>query len=565
MYATVNVKQLKILFGDILNIYKYIMEKLVLSQNMVSSIKKSLVDGIESACGSRSSATYYHSKDEQMKAIQSQIRGMYGLSKELPLIIANQKGATGRFVSEVLLNEFKNTFKGGACNIVNPIDWYDKGLSDKAVLGAMKNLNENGLPYVLRLYVDLKNARVNNERSRKIFLGFIWGQPNLEFYSLKYRNKIADVLKHIYGQKRTSILLSIAKKAVNGGEFVSTEKERNIANELLLKYYSGDSIKAFKLLLFLFKSNENVVYNSTEFPILCEYQKAKIDITKAKLVPEEVLLGLISNVRHPQYHLMWSTDAQKVATKALIRNNVEVTSVNQQVRQTKSTAKLGVEKEVDLEKATDFLALYKTGYENGWTDELKTAIGKLAVKKKINGFFYQNIGIIVDDSASMTGNKNESKNTPRAIAEFTALVLQNSARSSVVARTSGFNTDLASAFIQLLKDEKGSQYDAIFIVTDGYENAYDGLTNEVISIWQAESGRSLPIFQISPITGAEMGANVRKIGDSVVTMSVNNPSAIQPQINARLLEVDAKRWLESQMIQLESLPISRSIKNNVNA
>jgi hypothetical protein len=540
------------------------MEKLVLTQNMVTSVKKALIDGLTIASGAKSVATYYHSKDEQMKAIQAQIKGMYGLSKELPLIVATQKGATGRFVSEVLLNEFKNTLKGGACNIVNPIDWYDNGLGDKVLLNALRNLSENGLPYVLRLYVDLKNAKVNNERSRKIFLGFIWGQPNLEFYSMKYRNKIADVLKHIYGQKKTSILLSIAQKAVNGGEFIATDKEMKIANDLLLKYYDGNAIKAFKLLLFLFKKDKGVNYDAAEFSLLSEYQKAKVNISLAKLVPEEVLIGLISNKNHPQYSTMWSTDAQKAATKAMIRKNVEVTSVNQQVRQTKSTAKLGVEKEVELEKATDFLALYKTAYENGWTDELKIAIGKLAVKKKIQGFLYQNIGIIVDDSASMTGNKNESKNTPRAIAEFTGLVLQNSARNSVVARTSEFSTDLASAFIQLLKDENDSQYDAIFIITDGYENAYDGLTNEVISIWQAETGRSLPIFQISPITSAEMGANVRKIGDSVVPMSVNNPSAIQPQINARLLEIDAKLWLENEVRQLESISITRKAKISVN-
>lgn len=542
------------------------MEKLVLTQNMVNSVKKTLVDGLTIASGAKSVATYYHSKDEQMKAIQSQIRAMYGLSKELPLIIAAQKGATGRFVSEVLLNEFKNTLKGGACNIVNPIDWYDNGLSDKAVLNALKNLAENGLPYVLRLFVDLKNSKVNNERSRKIFLGFIWGQSNLEFYSMKYRNKIADVLKHIYGQKRTSILLSIAQKAVNGGEFIGTEKEMKIANDLLLKYYDGNAIKAFKLLLFLFKKDSNVTYSATEFPLLSEYQKAKVDITSVKLVPEEVLLGLISSVKHPQYHIMWSTDAQKAATKALIRKNVEVTSVNQQVRQTKSSAKLGVEKNVELEKATDFLALYKTGYENGWTDELKTAIEKLAVKKKIEGFYYENIGIIVDKSNSMTGHKAESKNTPKAIADFTARVLMVSAKKTKIVETEGEITDLATSFIELLKSEISSRpYDAIFILTDGYENAYDGLTNEVISIWQSETGRSLPIFQISPITGAEMGANVRKIGDSVVTMSVNNPSAIQPQINARLLEIDAKLWLENQVRQLESATITRKVKISVNA
>lgn len=544
------------------------MENLVLSNVMLNTVKQSLIDGLSVASGSKSSATYYHSKDEQVKAVQTEVKKIYKISKELPLIIANQKGATGMFISEVLLNEFKNTLRGGACNIVNPIDWYNNGLSDKAILSTLNNLyTENGLPYVLRLFVAMKNAKINNERARKITLGFIWGQPNLEFYVLKYRNKIAKILKHVYGKKITSVLLSIAQKQIyiQGADLVATKKEINIINEYILRYFNGDSTKAFKLLLFIFKKDIDVNYNATEFPLLSEYQQARIDITNVKKIPEEILIGLVSSVSHPQYHLLWSTALQRETTKALIRKNVEVTSVNQQVRQTKSTAKLGVEKTVDMEKATDFLALYKTGYENGWTDELNTAINKLAEKKKIQGFFYQNIGVIVDDSVSMTGNKLESKNTPKAIADFTAKVLVNSADNAVLVKTKDEITDLASSFIELLRGESPlKSYDAIFILTDGYENAYDGLTNEVISIYKAESGRDIPIFQISPIVSAEMGANVRKLGSGVVTMAVNNPIALQPQINARLLEIDAKRWLENQVHVLEAVPVKRIKKISVN-
>ncbi len=544
------------------------MEKLVLTQKTLTAVKQSLINGLTIASGSKSSATYYHKKDEQLKAMQTEIRNMYRLSKELPLIIASQKGATGKFVAEVLLNEFKNTSRGGACNIVNPIDWYDNGLSDKAVLCALNNLGESGLPYILRLFVELKDEKVNNERSRKIALGFLWGQSNLEFYAMKYRNKIARILRHIYGQKKTSILLAIARKQINleGANIVGTEKEIAIVNDCVLKYFNGDSARAFKLLLFLFKKDSGIIYNVVEFPLLSEFQKAKSDITGIKTVPEEVLLGLISSVRHPQYHSMWSTKIQREATKALIRKNVEVTSVNQQVRQTKSTAKLGVEKTVDLEKATDFLALYKTGFENGFTREIGNAIDKLAEKKRIVGFFYRNIGIIVDESNSMAGHKQESKNTPRAIADFTAKVLRRSAGDGAVVRTEGEITDLASAFIELLKRENPSTpYDAIFIMTDGYENAYDGLMNEVLGIWMAETGRDIPVFQISPITSAEMGANVRKLGAKVVTMAINDPVALQPQITARLLEIDPKRWLENQVLALEATPVKRSKKIIVNA
>ena len=541
------------------------MEKLVLTNNMLPTIKKTLIDGLTIASGSKSSATYYHSRDEQLKAIQTQIRGMYNQSKELPLIIASQKGVTGKFASEVLLNEFKQTYKGGACNIVNPIDWYDNGLSEKAVLTVLENLsNDNGLPYVLRMFIELKNHKVNNERSRKIFLGYLWGQSNLEFYSMKYRNKIADVLRHIYGQKKTSILLNIARKqATSGVGMLTTEKELGILNDSILKYFNGETMNALKLLLFLFKENDGISYD--EFPLLSEYFKAKTDITSVNKVPEEVLLGLISDVKHPQYHNMWATEEQRKETMALIRKNVTVTSVNQQVRQTKSTQKLGVDKVVDMSKATDFMALYKTGYETGFTQEIYDAINKLVEKRKIEGFFYKNIGIVHDESASMKGHKQESKNTPRAIADFTSRVLRKSAEHSKEFVTDGFSTDLASAFIKLIKAEDAERpYDAIFIITDGYENAYDGLTQEVIQVYKAESGRDFPIFQISPITGAEMEGNVRNLGREVVTMAINNPVAIQPQINARLLEIDTKLWLENQVNALEAKPILRSKKININ-
>lgn len=544
------------------------MKNLVLTQNMMVNIRQSLIDGLTIASGSKSSATYYHSKDEQMKAIRDAIDAQYRLSKELPLITATQKGATGRYVSEVLLNEFKQTVNGGACNIVNPIDWYDNGLSDKAILVALKNLDDDsGFPYVLRLFVDLKNEKVNNERMRKIALGFIWGQENLEFYSVKYRNKIAEILKHVYGEKKTSVLLSIAQRQVDvaGNTLIGTDKELNILNESVLKYYGGDANKVLKMLLFVFRK-ANFLFNEVEFPILSEYQKAKTDIRGIQVIPEEVLLGLISDVRHPQYHTMWSTALQREETKAMIRKNVKVTSVNQQVRQTKSTAKLGVEKRVDVSKATDFLALYKTGYESGWTSEIRAAIGELAEKKKIDNFGYQNIGIVLDDSASMTGHKQESKNTPKAIANFTARVLGESAEVSTLVKTEGEITDLASSFIELLKSENSARpYDAIFMLTDGYENAYDGLTNEVLQIWRSETGNQVPVFQISPITSAEMDASVRTLGEGVVKMAINNPSALQPQIAARLLEIDTKRWLKNQVSALEAAPVQRNKKISINA
>lgn len=538
------------------------MKNLVLTNNKVATIRKNLIEGMTIASGAKSSATYYHSKEEQTQAIKRNVKKLYELSKELPLIVASQKGVTGKFISEVLLNEFKNTQGGGACNIVNPIDWYDEGIGDKALLSALYNLNENGITYVLRLFVEMKNEKINNERARKIILGFLLGHPNLEFYALKYRNKIAEILQHVYGVKKKSVLLSIAKKYVQSGVYES-DKEMNIASENLLKYTNFDDVKIFKLLLFIFKEDKGITYLKRDFPVLFEFKKAKTDITSVTKVPEEVLIGLISNKNHPQYEELWSTELKRKTTKAMLRKNTEVTSVNQQVRQTKSTAKLGVEKDVDVKKASDYLALYKTGYENGWTDELREAIDELAEKKKISNFFYENIGIILDDSNSMTGHKQQSKNTPKAVAHFTSKVLKKSAENVTIEKTDDEATDLASAFVELLK--KGDNYDAIFVLTDGYENSYEGLFNEVLTAYLSETNKNVPVFQISPITGAEMGGNIRDLGENVVKMSINDPVAIQLQINARLLEIDTARWLENQVQAIEAKNVTRKVNKSINA
>ena len=541
------------------------MKSLVLTNKQLSTIKKNLIDGMNLASAARGTATYYHKKDEQNLAIKNAIDGLYNQSKELPLILANQKGATGKFIQEVLLNEFKNTYMGGSCNIVNPIDWYDNGLSDKAILGALYNLNENGIPYVLRMFVSMKERGINNERARKIALSYIWNHPNKEFNAVKYRNKIFAILKHIYGVKKLSILISIAENSVLTGTF-KNEKEYNIVYKNILRYSPVDSTILFKLFLFIVKRGKSEWYTNLTFPFINQYYVAERDVLAVKNIPEEILIGLISSKNHPQYDQLWSTKIKREATKAQFRKSVEVTSVDQQIRQTKSTEKLGVTKVVNMEKAKDYLALYKTGYENGFTAEIYNAIDVLAEKKKMKNFPYKNVGVVLDKSVSMTGNKVDSKNTPRAIAEFTAKILSKSSENCVIESTENESTDLASAFVRLLKKEDASKpYDAIFFITDGYENEYEGLTNEVVNAYLVESNRFFPVFQVSPILGAEMEANVRSLGSEIVKLAVNDPVSVLPQINARLLEIDTKKWLENQFLLLEEMTVSRYYaKNNVN-
>lgn len=534
------------------------MRELILPNTNLPSVTEAVKKGIEIASGAKSSATYYHSSGKQIEAIRGSINTLYAVGKELPLLLANLPGASGRFIQEVLVNEFKNTANGGACKIVHPTDWFDLDLGDKALLNALNTLNKShGITYVLRTFAALKDNRINNERSKKIANGFIWSNSNLEFYAVKYRNKLNSILRHTLGAKKTSILVSIAQNYLRSGLYVS-DKERNLAYKYILRYSGMDDKKALATFLFIMSKGEEGYYPANEYPILSQYFVAKRDILNVTRIPKEVLVGLVSDRTHPQYTELWSTENKREATKAKISEKDTVTSINQQVRETKRNQKLGVSKAVNLDAVSDFLALYKTGYETGFTAELENAIDALATKKKYTNFPYRNIGIVLDTSDSMRGNSVESKNTPKAIGDFTKRILSQSVNDFVSVETSGFTTDLARSFIELMQREDAeSKYEAVFVITDGYENSYDGLFSEVVDAFRDRSDRSLPIYQISPITGAEMKGKVRSIGSGVATLAVTKPEGLVTQMTANLLDADIRQWLLNEFSVLEESNLRR--------
>lgn len=522
------------------------MKDLVVSKSRLPEIKQGLVTGLEISAGAKSSATYYHTKKDQIEAVKNSINNLYNISKELPLIVACQKGSTGFYIQEVLLNELKKTSKGGQLNIINPIDWYDEGLSDNIILKALESLdNDHGITYVLRLFSSFKNESINNSRARRIALAFILRHPNLEFISVKYKNKLKNILRHIYGVKLCSTINSILVNHIRNENLIKDEKTANILNNNFMKYIKDlDSIKIAKCFLFLYSNLHSSLYSENDFPVISEYFSLKENIELIKLVPEEIAMGLISNKNHPQYDSHWSTKDKQNSTKVLIKNRAKSTTDNVLIRQTKTNKELGVQKEVQLSKVTDFLALYKTGYETGFTKEINEAINNLALKYSNRNFPYNNIGIIVDDSLSMAGHSLESKNTPRAIADFTSKVIRNSVSTGIVAKSTSKSTDLASSFIDLIKSK--NDFDAVFIISDGYENYYEGLLNEVVKAWKTLNEHEIPVFHISPITGAEVNAKVRSLGDEISSIAISQPQALIAQLNSKLLEQDTRKWLERE-------------------
>jgi hypothetical protein len=175
------------------------------------------------------------------------------------------------------------------------------------------------------------------------------------------------------------------------------------------------------------------------------------------------------------------------------------------------------------------------------------------------------VGILVDDSFSMIGTETQ-KLRPMAIALSMKDVLVNIGEVAVVKTASGRvinkayplpkpvgSTDLSVALIDLLE----SRVDAVFILTDGYENAPSGRIDEVMQLLD-RIGHTTPVFQLSPAVAGESQVGLRTLSDSIPVIPVSNPQALALTLVRAMIEVDVQRGTQA----LASLALPRI---NINA
>lgn len=515
------------------------MRDLILSQRDASQVQLAIVAGMEVAAGARSKADYYHSKEEQTSAVVEAVEKMYSVSKEIPLLLACQQGATGFFTQTAILNEFKKTANGGRLRIVDSRDWNDDGLGKYIIYQAIENLETNGTPYVMRLFEEMAKAKINNSRSRTICLHWIWSQDSLVYLSIKYRGKLKRAFEHFYGKKLSGAMIDIIRRGVGS---VST-KEKEILQENLYKFSLQHSTETVDSVYFYVMTGTPT--DSEELPLYQDLISAHTDILSTTRIPVEVLEGMISDPGHPQ-HELWVNEASRAALRKELRESNKTTTATAAVRQTRQNAKIGVVNETRLEDA-DPIALLKTAYETGFTDELQKAIDKLAKKFSYKSFPYRRFGVLVDSSASMQGHSSESKNTPRAIANFTMGVLVHSGDAVYTER----NSNVARGFLNLLHDTsvRGDDLEAVFIISDGYENDYEGLLNQVVTSYRKITGSEMPVYHISPVGGAEVNAKARSMGKNIVTMNANWKN-LPIMLQAKSMETDIRLWLNGQFKSL---------------
>ena len=252
--------------------------------------------------------------------------------------------------------------------------------------------------------------------------------------------------------------------------------------------------------------------------LISAFYAAREDLDKGKNLPTEVLEGIRS-----RFH-------KDIPAAKIIEKTKHTMSQGQKMVKQRSAKKAGVELEFDPHKQ-DMVKLYIYALEEGATKDIREALDEKA--KRISLTFpmkHYHVGIVIDNSLSMFGSDTQ-KHRPISIALSMKDVLSAASEKSTVVATNGEfdkfgmietsgSTSLADALLEVIEQNP----DAVYMITDGYENAPAGRVNEVINALR-DLGVDVPIFQISPVMSVE-SAGIRSLSDSIEPLPVSRPEGI---------------------------------------
>lgn len=463
-------------------------------------------------------ASFYNTEDETVEAVNALHREVFNLDRGIYTIMLGLPGAMdwGRQL--------------GVTNLLNTrVDGSPAFLTPEQETRAIQWLT-NRLPITrrLKLFVGLKEKRVNNARTRKLILRSVLNDEDLEWHAVKYRSKLRDSLIHAWGERMTGILRSILEKDTR------TDKEKGIYRDHVDRYLDVSAPENIKDCLRFILGSDQVTT-----PLFQSYYAADEDFSVLQDLPPEVAEGKRATF-HPE----------KDVSLVLEQTKDKMTET-QAMRSERSAERRGIEVEWDPNRQ-EMVNLYVYALERGITEEIRQALNDKAeqIAQRLP-FQYTAVGIVIDTSKSMIGHRTQ-KYRPLAVSLAVRDVLEHMTTGSVdVAYTGGEinghnlpqpkgHTELAQGLLEVMREDR----DAVFILTDGYENVTAGRVAEVIGHLR-KMGVTTPIFQITPTFSAEaFGAKMLSNQAPILTVG-NKIEALGTGMVKAALETDLMRGIQA--------------------
>lgn len=476
---------------------------------------------LDTAATATARATFYNTRSEQEAAVESVHRELFEMDRGVYAVSLMLPGLTdfSRQIGTVRLLRSAQSSTG----------LLSAEQEATVVRGLMRALPPQRM---LKMFGMLRADRVNNARTRRLILSTILTADNLEFWSVKYRRKLATALIHAWGRRTASIVRAVLAKPAED----RTDKERRIVQRHVGRFIDSDLVdRVEQCVRFILGDEEGVTLRR-----LAAYRDAKCDLASGRSLPFETLEGLRSRF-HPD----------KSSAEVLELTKSQLTS-GQKIGLQRKAKEADVEVEFDP-ASYDAVRLYVYAYEMGLSEAIRAELARKARSTAARlPVRFQHAGILLDVSASMMGHDTQAMR-PISVALALRDVLAETAERSTIVTSDGRvaptaeliepagDTSLAAGLIALLKREP----DVVFVLTDGYENAPAGRFAEVIRAVR-QMGVETPIHQFSPVFAAET-RGIRSLSDAVPGLPVSKPEAIGLGLLKALFEADLDRGVAALM------------------
>ena len=497
---------------------------------------------LDTAVSSFGRATHYNTREEQQVAETAVHNSLFAMSRDVYGVLLTLPGLTDRSI-QIGLKTLLSHPKNGVTEFLNPEDERTllyhliQGLPPHRMLKLVDGLRVGNEKEGLK--------KANNARTRKLLLKTILSSSRLPLWSIKYRHRVRAALVHAWGERLTGIIRSIlAKKSHN-----SKEKAILYTNvgRYIYKKTNKQKKDVWECISFVLGDRKNLT-----IPLLKSFEEAKKDLKKGKKLPKEVLEGIRSTY-HPDIP---SSEIMKTAAKE------GTLTKGQKITMQREAKKSNIKVDMD---PTDYdpIKLYLYAFEMGADEKIMKALEAKA--KKAAASFpaeYENISIVVDASASMMGERTQKLRplaTTLAMRDVLEHVSENSNVIYVGGDTSGDlvqplgDTAIADALVEALSVHPSPE--AVFVISDGYENAPAGRFAEVMKEVR-EIGIETPVFHLNPVFAAE-AVGVRELApeEGVPTLPIQQPQAMGATFIRGLIETEPVRGINALLnMALESGP-----------
>jgi len=453
---------------------------------------KTVCSFLDTATTSYGRATHYNTREEQKQAELAVHGDLFVMCRDIYLALLLLPGVTDH-ARQIGIGSLLSNPRGTDADI-----FLNARMEREVLVHLVSHISP---PRMFKLFDAFRGrggefgvTKANNARTRKLILSTLLGAKRLDLWAVKYRSKMSRVLAHAWGQRRASIIGSIVQK----DRRTWTAKEKAIIKEHVFKFRGGNQEKyVVECMAFVAGKREGLTIR-----LLKAFVDARVDIKAGEKLPTEVLEGIRSTY-HPG-----------IKPEELIKVKAEsgtMTTCEKRVVQ-KRAKSAGVEVAMDPLRY-DPVELYIYAFENGADEKVFEALDQKAqAAAAALPMSYSKIGILVDGSGSMAGDRTQHL---RPLATTLALrdMLAKSADQSEIVYCGGVlgddqrivrpqgDTSLAEGLLHAL----GREPEAVYVLSDGYENAPAGRFQDVL-VAARGIGIDVPVFHMNPVFAAEGGA-----------------------------------------------------------